>query len=200
MPAIPTTPSLWDWAVWTDVYIEGADLWNRSRYMGKKNFDETCEQYWEIQHPHPSNSIGLARKDKDRIDRWMLTGDGLAVDPQKWCIPHGRLWTSNTVGLHWNPEERSVSLFVDDVYRGVMWRDIPESFLPTISLWPANGRLGRRTQDMGALHALCRKSVTDLVHTPEGIDRLPLPKPVRKDLEENVVVVWKSRRHLSSPT
>ncbi len=200
LPTIPETPALWEWAVWNDIHIEGADRWNRSRYMGKSNFDETCPQYWEIRHPHPSNQIGLARKDDeiDRIDQWILTGEGRAID-SRGNTRRGRLWTSEAVGLYWDPENRTVSLFVDNEYRGVLWRDIPEGFVPTINLWPRTGQLGRRRQDVSALRALCRKRVTDLVAKESTIRKLPLPEIVRTDLEENVFAAWKSRRHLGYP-
>ena len=55
----------------------------------------------------------------------MLDGDGWDQDLGGYRFRTGRR-TIDTIGLHWNPTRRAVSLVIDGEFRDVIWDDIPE--------------------------------------------------------------------------
>ncbi len=183
-------PALWEWT----------QCPHTTMCIGKASFDETREQYWEIINPSISNSIGIIDLYEDKS--WLLTGSGVTMGPGINPRQIGNWqndWCSSRVGLLWNPAERAISLFVNDTFQSILWRDIPRGFCPRIDAYPWDGcRIGRRTQGIATLHDLCEKRVADLVRAEDSVEELPLPQPVRRDLatakrEASPLHLWLSR-------
>ncbi len=121
MATIPTSPASWQWGYWGGETLH-APQW----YIGR-GFEEGRDQYWELKKPNDFTVIGLVQQHTDggRRRLWLLDGDGWDQDLGGYRFRTGRR-TIDTIGLHWNPTLRAVSLVIDGEVRDVIWENIPE--------------------------------------------------------------------------
>ncbi len=166
----PETPASWTWIPWEG----GGEWWNRTRYLGSRPFSaaDDLPQYWELENPEPYNSIGLILENGRR---WIVRADGF-VTRKTTAEEVEPMIGKKTIGLLWDPAARTISLFADDSFLGVLWDNAPPLFLPMINPWPQGGQPGGRRTQAGftGLVKLCLDRVADTIGGGEIRD-LPLP-------------------------
>ncbi len=167
IPPCPT-PTTWYWEAWGVSHNDHEKQW----YIGYGFFDRNTVQYWELDKPSRYVEIGLVyfwEKDGKSDQLWTVNGDGICTGGYRfnwYCI-------RGSVGLYFNPDNRTISLFTNQRFRTVLWWDIPgENIYPLIVSRGLDG-FGIRTQGMSRLGDECNKH---LLWQTKDLAELPLPE------------------------
>ncbi len=165
---IPPCPATWYWEAWGGTRANRAKQW----YIGSGFFDSNTVQYWELDRPSLRGEIGLVyfgEEDGKSDQLWTVTGDGICTGGYRfnwYCV-------RDSVGLYWNPDNRTVSLFTNQRFRTVLWWDIPVENVYPLIVSRGSAGFGVRAQGMSRLEDECYKH---LLWRAEDLTELPLPK------------------------
>ncbi len=141
MATIPTSPASWQWGYW------GGESFHAPQWYIGRGFEEGREQYWELKKPIDFNVIGLVQHTDDGRWLWVLDGDGWDQEIGGYRFRTGPFrQTIDTIGLHWNPTRRAVSLFLDGEFQDVIWENILEGGEITPVIQPGSLTEPRRGQ------------------------------------------------------